>query len=134
MSKRTGSPPHAPAASVLFTSAERQLIRYEMIPRFGREPRIADGIMLRTWRGGPNAGQPKIPPAVRSLLERGLVEIFSEGRWPTARFTDTGLSALREMARDRRALDPAQYGHVRRELGLDADADMAPVVESGTER
>ena len=111
------------AALVLFTAPERDLIRRELHSRFGQDPLVADGIMLRTWRGGPNAGQPKLPPAVRTLLERGLVEVRTDGRWPTAQFTDTGLAALRELAQDRRALDPARYGHVRRELGLDVNAE-----------
>lgn len=61
----------------------------------------------------------------RALTEpaRGLVELRTGGRWPTAHFTEAGLAALRELARDRRALDPARYAHVRRELGLDPAAE-----------
>jgi hypothetical protein len=111
----------SPALSgpAVFTAPERELIRRELHTRFGQDP-AADGIMLRTWRGGPNAGQPKLPPAVQSMIERGLVAVRTDGRWPTARFTETGLAALRRLAQDRRALDPARYAHVRRELGLDA--------------
>ncbi|MBV9750240.1 MAG: hypothetical protein JO157_15650, partial [Acetobacteraceae bacterium] len=103
------------------TAPERELIRRELHPRFGQDPLVADGIMLRTWRGGPNAGQPKLPPAVQSMIARGLVEVHTDGRWPTAQFTEAGLTALRRLALDRRALDPARYAHVRRELGLDAE-------------
>ena len=123
MSKRAVSPSPARPALTLFTAAERDLIRREFLSRFGQDPSVADGIMLRTWRGGPNAGQPKLPPAVQSLLARGLVALRTDGRWPTARFTAVGLAALRELAQDRRALDPARYGHVRRELGLDVEAE-----------
>ena len=100
MPKRTTSPSPARPALVLFTAPERDLLRREFHTRFGQDPLVADGIMLRTWRGGPNAGQPKLPPAVRTLLERGLVEVRTDGRWPTAQFTETGLAALREHVRD----------------------------------
>lgn len=123
MPKRAASLSPTRPALALFTAAERDLIRREFHPRFGQDPSVADGIMLRTWRGGPNAGQPKLPPAVQSLLARGLVEVRIDGRWPTAQFTEAGLAALRHLAQDRRALDPARYGHVRRELGVEADAD-----------
>ena len=58
-----------------FTAAERDLLRREFCRHFGEYPRIADGIFLRTWRGGERRGQPKIPPAVQTMLERGLVEV-----------------------------------------------------------
>ena len=38
-----------------------------------------------------------------------------------AYFTEAGYAALRLLAQDRRALDPKQYAHVRRELGLEPD-------------
>jgi hypothetical protein len=38
---------------------------------FSTFPTIADGFLLKTWRGGPQAGQPKLPPAARSLLDGG---------------------------------------------------------------
>ncbi len=109
-----------------FTAPERDLIRRELHPRFGQDPFVADGLMLRTWRGGPNAGQPKLPPAIRTLIERGLVEVRTDGRWPAAHFTAAGLAALRRLAQDRRALDAARYAHIRRELGLDASAEADP--------
>jgi hypothetical protein len=42
---------------------------------FAAFPTLKDGLFLRTWRGGPKRGEPKIPPAVQSMLARGLVEI-----------------------------------------------------------
>ena len=39
------------------------LIRRELCQHFGQDPRAADGFLLRTWRSGPQAGQPKLPPA-----------------------------------------------------------------------
>ena len=91
---------------------------------FGRLPTVADGLFLRTWRGGPQAGQPKLPPAVRSMLDRGLVEVRAGGRWARAHFTEAGLTALRELARNPRLFDPVRYAHVRQELGLE-EADGA---------
>ena len=130
MTSRATPPSPALSASSPFTAPERDLIRREMHPRFGQDPFVADGIMLRTWRGGPQAGQPKVPPAVRTLLERGLVELRTDRRWPAAHFTEAGLAALRQLAQDRRALDPVRYAHVRRELGLDAGAEQGAGVAS----
>jgi hypothetical protein len=133
MTSRAESPSPASSAapgSSAFTAPERDPIRRELHQRFGQDPSVADGIMLRTWRGGPNAGQPKLPPAVQSMMARGLVEVRTDGRWPTAHFTAAGLAALHHLAQDRRALDPARYAHVRRELGLDAGAEQGAGVAS----
>jgi len=108
-----------------FGAAERELIRREMGVRFGQPPRLADGLFLRTWRGGPHKGEPKLPPAVRSMLERGLVELRPGPIGPRAVFTEAGLEALRRLLRDRRAMDPARFAHLRRELGLDVPEDAA---------
>lgn len=56
-----------------FTAAERALIRYAFMPRFGQVPRLADGVWLRTWKSGPHKGGPKLPPALAGMRERGLV-------------------------------------------------------------
>ena len=76
----------AEALPVSFTAKERELIRHEMDMHFSQYPRLADGIFLRTWRGGPQKSEPKIPPAVRTMMDRGLIEIRTrkEGR---ARFS-----------------------------------------------
>ena len=109
-----------------FNAAERALLRYEFLIRFGQAPSLAEGIWLRTWRGGPQAGQPKIPPAVASMLERGLVELAPGRIGFRARFTPAGIAALKRLAQDRRALDPAQYAHLRQELGVDPVAAADP--------
>ncbi len=101
---------------LVLTTAERALIRLAFMVRFGQEPRLADGIWLRTWQGGPLAGQPKVPPAVASLLARGLVVLGPDRIGARARFTPDGYAALRRLAEDRRALDRAEYAHVLREL------------------
>ncbi len=113
MSSRADHPPSP------FTAGERALIRREMGMRFGQFPSLAEGLFLRTWRGGERRGQPKIPPAVASMLARGLVEIGPGRHGHRAFFTAAGLAALRELAADRRAMDPARFAHLRRELGLD---------------
>src|ERR671938_378407 len=79
-----------------FSPAERDLIRLELMPRFGQEPDLANGLFLRTWRGGPQRGQPKIPKAIQTMLDRGLVRIGTNpmGR-AAAFFTETGLEGLR---------------------------------------
>jgi hypothetical protein len=105
-----------------FTPQERDLIRRELCQHFGQDPRAADGLLLRTWRSGPQAGQPKLPSAVQSMLARGLVEIRT-GRGPRAVFTPAGLVALHRLLSDRRAMDPIRFAHLRRELGVDRGED-----------
>ena len=52
-----------------FTPGERAYIRRELDLFFSTLPRVADGFYLRTWRGGPQAGQPQglrpRPPGAR---------------------------------------------------------------------
>ena len=107
-----------------FTAAERGLIRSEFRVRGGQTDPLDDGIWLHRWAGGPRKGQPKLSrTAIRTLLERGLVEIVDlPNRLPFARFTDAGLLALRHMARDRRSLPPDEYAHLLAEL----DAKRGP--------
>ena len=67
-----------------FTTSERDLLRRELCRHFGQDPSIADGIFLRTWRGGERRNQPKIPPAVQTMLARGLLEVRTTNRGPRA--------------------------------------------------
>ena len=92
---------------------------------FGTLPSVAEGFQLRTWRGGPLAGQPKVPPAVRTMVERGLVEIRTDTRAPKVHFSEAGLAALRLLALDRRYMDPQKFAHVRAELGLEATIEWS---------
>jgi hypothetical protein len=107
-----------------FTAQERDLIRREMGMHLGQYPSLADGLFLRRWHSGPQKGQAKLPAAVQSLLARGLVEIEPSPPGWRARFIEAGLQALRQLAQDRRALDPARYPRLRAELGLE-DAEVA---------
>ena len=102
-----------------FTARERDYIRVEMSMHFGHYPRLADGLYLRSWRSGPQQGQARLPAAVQSMLARGLVEIAASRPGWRALFTEAGLVALRQLAQDRRALDPARFPHLRAELGLE---------------
>jgi hypothetical protein len=102
-----------------FSAGERDYIRRELDMFFSTYPTVADGFMLKTWRGGSRAGQPKIPPAAKSLLERGLMRLDTTSRIPRLLFTEPGLDALRVMMADRRLANPEKFAHVRQELGLD---------------
>src|SRR6516162_4201950 len=53
-----------------FTPAERAYIRNELDRYFTTFPTVAEGLMLRTWKTGPRAGQPKMGPAAQSRLGR----------------------------------------------------------------
>lgn len=114
-------------ASTTFTPAEREYIRRELDMFFSTYPSVAEGFQLRTWRGGPQAGQPKLPPAAKTLLERGLMRLDTSGRMPHLFFTEPGLVELRAMMREKRFADPVKFAHVRQELGI----DLPPANEPG---
>jgi hypothetical protein len=105
-----------------FTTAERDYIRRNLDQFFSTLPTVADGFLLKTWRSGPQAGQPKVPLAAKGLIERGLMQIDTTQRWPRLLFTETGLGALRTMMMDRRLADPERYAHIRQELGIPCGA------------
>jgi hypothetical protein len=111
----------AESLPVSFSARERELIRHEMGMHFGQYPSLVDGIFLRTWRGGAQKNQPKIPAAVQSMLDRGLVEVRHGERGPRAFFTEAGLQELRRLVLDHRYMDPERFAHLRRELGLMSD-------------
>ena len=115
----------APGAG--FTPGERDYIRRELDMFFSTFPTVAEGFLLKIWRGGPQAGEPKLPPAAKTLLERGLMRLDTGQRLPRLFFTDAGLAELRRMMMDRRLADPKKFAHVRQELGLD------PMPETGAQ-
>jgi len=102
-----------------FTAKERDLIRREFSQFFSTLPSLADGMLLRTWRAGERAGQPKIPPALQTMIDRGLVEVRSARNGWRAFFTKAGWSELRLLLLDRRAMDPVKFRHLRQELGVE---------------
>ena len=102
----------APATG--FSANERDYIRRELDMFFSTLPTVAEGFQLKTWRGGPQAGRPKVPPVARSLIDRGLMRLDTSDRLPRLFFTETGLVELRAMMADRRLADPKRFAHVRR--------------------
>ena len=112
----------APVAG--FTAGEREYIRRELDMFFSTLPTVADGFQLRTWRGGPNAGKPKLSPVAKTLLERGLMRLDTSQRFPRLLFTDAGLVELRAMMANTRFADPIKFAHVRQELGIDPMPDV----------
>ena len=109
-----------------FTPRERDYIRRELDMFFSTYPRVADGFQLKTWRGGPQAGQAKVPPTAKGLVERGLMRLDTSDRFPRLFFTDAGMAELRAMIMDRRLADPAKFAHVRQELGIDPAPPESP--------
>ena len=107
------------ASSADITASERAYIRTELGMFFSTLPAVADGFQLKTWRGGPDRGQPKISPVAKGLIERGLMRLDTGGRLPRLVFTEAGIAALRAMMSDRRLADPKKFAHVRQELGID---------------
>jgi hypothetical protein len=118
---QTPMPTSGSHANEMLNSAEREHIRCELDSFFGTLPSVADGFQLRTRRGGPQKGQPKLPPAAKNLVDRGLMRLDPSRKIPSLFFTDAGMIALRQMMAERRLADPATFGHVRRELGIDPD-------------
>jgi hypothetical protein len=106
-----------------FSSGERDYIRRELDMFFSTYPSVADGFQLKTWRGGPLAGQPKLSPAAKGLMERRLMRLETGLPFPRLFFTDAGLEELRAMMGDRRLVDPVKFAHVRVELGINASPE-----------
>lgn len=102
-----------------FTPGERDYIRRELDMFFSTLPTVAEGFPLKTWRGGPETGKPKLSPSAKGLLDRGLMRLDTSQRLPRLFFTEAGLAELRAMMADRRHADPNMFGHIRRELGID---------------
>jgi len=107
------------------TPGERDYIRRELDMFFSTLPSVAEGFQLKTWRGGPQAGQPKVPQAAAGLLGRGLMRLDAATRQPRLFFTDAGLAALHAMMADKRLADPAKFAHIRQELGIDPAPERA---------
>jgi len=122
------------AGTIAFTLGEREYIRRELGHFFSTLPSVADGFQLRTWRGGPQAGQPKVPLAAKGLLDRGLMRLEPIPWPPRLFFTNAGLAALRAMMSDGRLANPKTFAHVRRELGIDPDPDQGSAAEPSEAR
>ena len=71
----------APTAG--FTPGERAYIRNELDMFFSTLPSVAEGFHLKTWRGGPDAGEAaarvtRIPPGHPEGYLEGFANIYSE--------------------------------------------------------
>ena len=84
---------------------ERAYIRRELDMFFSTLPMVAEGFQLKLWRSGPEAGKPKLSPAARSLVDRGLMRLDTGQHLPRLFFTEAGLVELRAMVADRRLTD-----------------------------
>ncbi len=76
-------------------------------------------LSAQTWRGGPDAGKPKLSPIAKGLVDRGLMRLDTGSRAPRLFFTIAGLAELRAMMTDSRFANPKKFGHIRQELGID---------------
>ena len=114
------STPKTTTAAV-FTPGEREYVRRGLDRFFSTLPSVAEGFQLRTWRGGSQAGQPKVPLVAKGLLDRGLMRLQATPWPPRLFFTEAGLAALRAMMADRRLANAVTFAHVRQELGIDPD-------------
>lgn len=103
---------------ITLTRQEAAYIRAEMLPRFGVMPKISDGIQLKSWKSGPLSGRPRLPSAVSSLVDRGLMEVLQSNPPQPSRayFTALGINALTAAVRNGRVFPPDRYGHLLLEL------------------
>ena len=113
------------ATMVSFAPAERDYIRSQLTMFFSTLPTVAEGFTLKTWAGGPQRGQPKVPQAAAGLVARGLMRLDVTARWPRLFFTDLGMEALQAMMADARLADPIRFAHVRQELGIGSGQEQA---------
>ena len=111
------------APSTGFTPTKRAYIRGELDIFFSTLPSVAEGFQLKTWRGGPDRGKPKISHVAEGLLDRGLMRLDDSERFPRLVFTEVGITALRAMMSDRRLADPKKFAHIRQELGIDPEPE-----------
>jgi len=103
--------------SAPFTEAELEFLKRRFDVQFGEAPAILDGVMLKMWKSGPEKGRPKLPAAVKSLLERNLMVVIStEGRMPVAKFTDMGLNELAQVLEQDQVFSTARFQHLRSQL------------------
>jgi hypothetical protein len=86
---------------------------------FSTFPTGAESFHIKTCRAGPQQGQAKLSSVAKSLVERDLMRLDATLRPPRLFFTEPSLAALCAMMADRRLANPADFGHVRQELGID---------------
>ena len=89
-----------------FTPQERQLIRHEMGQHFGEYPRLADGIILRTWHAGERKGQPNILLAIAEHVDARLGRDPAWAALAGRVLHEAGIGELRQLLVARRFMDP----------------------------
>ena len=90
-----------------FTSGERDYIRRELDMFFSTLPTVAEGFQLKTWRGGPEAGKPKLSPIAKGPLNAHADLSPEPGDGPLQSGDISGLTAtlpLRLNAENRHAI------------------------------
>lgn len=103
--------------SAPFTEAELTFLKRRLDVQFGEAPSISDGILLKIWKSGLEKGRPKIPDAVKSLIDRKLMVVMSvEGRIPVASFTEEGIRALSLALESDHVFSNARFEHLRSQL------------------
>jgi hypothetical protein len=108
----------------VFTAAERNYICGELDLVFSTLPTVAEGFQLETWRGGPDAGKPKLSPIARALVRLDATR-HEPTPAPAALHRNRACRAVCHDG-DRQLADPKKFAHVRRELGIDlADHETA---------
>ena len=98
-----------------YTDAELEFVKGRLSIQFGAAPRLADGVILKTWKSGPDRGKPRLPQAIQSLIERGMMTVVTlPGSFPVAKFTNSGLQALQVALQSAR--DNGRFAHLMAEL------------------
>ncbi|MBB2168798.1 hypothetical protein HLH36_10595 [Gluconacetobacter aggeris] len=97
------------------TRSEERFIRWSFGTYSGSNPSLSEGIILPTWKSGPQVGQPRIPASIRDLIARGLLRVAAGEEPPRAYFTSTGIDAVRRMFIKPR-FDTQRYVHLWREV------------------
>lgn len=102
----------------MLTPREAAYIRLELQLRLGVIPRLRNGILLKNWKAGPMKGCPRLPSAIASLIERGLVEVRKPDSFQPSRayFTSLGIASITAAVQNSRVFPPDRYGHLLREL------------------
>ena len=102
--------------ALILNNKEKEFVRREFRALLNEAPSVHDGFRLKRWATGPQKGKIKLSTAVQGMFDRGLITFEDVGLWPKAKFTEKGLWALKLMAADRRAFDPARYQQLIDEL------------------
>jgi hypothetical protein len=103
--------------------AERDYTRRELDMFFSRLPTVAEAFRLKTWRGGPEAGKPKVWPVAGSRLDRGPMRLDTSECLPRLFFTACRIT----LDDSGPPLRPTRnVTHVRQEFGIEPRVSDEP--------